>query len=116
MRVPLRPFARPLAAIMVGLGACLTSGVTHAADPVAAHGLTAVGSHGVRIFSDLVPSALVDSEADRTALLELEEAASAAATEATNTDDKNNKEKAEDPAPAAAPLSDSCAASVACVP
>lgn len=41
MRVPLRPFARPLAALMVGLGACLTSGVTHAADPVAAHGLTA---------------------------------------------------------------------------
>ena len=33
-------------------------------------------AHGVRIFSDLVPSALVDSEADRTALLELEEAAS----------------------------------------
>ena len=39
------------------------------------HGFTAVDSHGVRIFSDLVPSALVDSEADRTALLELEEAA-----------------------------------------
>ena len=32
-------------------------------------------SHGVRIFSDLVPSALVDSEADRAALLELEEVA-----------------------------------------
>lgn len=43
---------------------------------LAAHGLTPVDSHGVRIFSDLVPSALVDSEADRTALLELEEAAS----------------------------------------
>ncbi len=41
-----------------------------------AHGLTPVDSHGVRIFSDLVPSALVDSEADRTALLELEEVAS----------------------------------------
>jgi S-adenosylmethionine-dependent methyltransferase len=43
---------------------------------LAAHGLTPVDSHGVRIFSDLVPSELVDSEADRTALLELEEAAS----------------------------------------
>ena len=43
---------------------------------LAAHGLTVVDSHGVRIFSDLVPSALVDSEADRTALLELEQAAS----------------------------------------
>ena len=41
-----------------------------------AHGLRAVDSHGVRIFSDLVPSALVDSEADRTALTELEEVAS----------------------------------------
>ena len=30
----------------------------------------------MRIFSDLVPSALVDSEADRTALLSLEEVAS----------------------------------------
>ena len=39
-------------------------------------GLTPVDSHGVRIFSDLVPSALVDSEADRAALLELEEVAS----------------------------------------
>ncbi len=37
-----------------------------------AHGLTPYESHGVRIFSDLVPSALVDSEADRAALLELE--------------------------------------------
>jgi SAM-dependent methyltransferase len=43
---------------------------------LAAHGLTTVDSHGVRIFSDLVPSALVDSDADRAALLELEEAAS----------------------------------------
>ena len=43
---------------------------------LAAHGLTPVDSHGVRIFSDLVPSALVDTEADRTALLELEQAAS----------------------------------------
>ena len=41
-----------------------------------AHGLTPVDSHGVRIFSDLVPSALVDSEADRAALLALEDAAS----------------------------------------
>jgi len=32
--------------------------------------------HGVRLFSDLVPSALVDSDADRTALLELEQAVS----------------------------------------
>jgi S-adenosylmethionine-dependent methyltransferase len=44
-------------------------------DLLAAHGLTPVDSHGVRVFSDLVPSALVDSEADRTALLELEELA-----------------------------------------
>ena len=35
-----------------------------------------VDSHGVRIFSDLVPSALVDSEGDRVALLELEDVAS----------------------------------------
>lgn len=41
-----------------------------------AHGLTPVDSHGVRIFSDLVPSALVDSEADRAALLSLEDVAS----------------------------------------
>ena len=45
-------------------------------DLLAASGLTTVESHGVRIFSDLVPSALVDSEADRVALLELEEVAS----------------------------------------
>ena len=30
----------------------------------------------MRLFSDLVPSALIDSEADRVALLELEEVAS----------------------------------------
>jgi S-adenosylmethionine-dependent methyltransferase len=45
-------------------------------DLLAAHGLTTVQSHGVRIFSDLVPSALVDSEADRAALLDLEDVAS----------------------------------------
>ena len=45
-------------------------------DLLLAHGLTPVESHGVRIFSDLVPSALVDSEADRIALLQLEEVAS----------------------------------------
>ena len=45
-------------------------------DLLTAHGLTPVDSHGVRIFSDLVPSALVDSEADRAALLELEDVAS----------------------------------------
>ena len=39
-------------------------------------GLEVVDLHGVRLFSDLVPSALVDSEADRAALLQLEEAAS----------------------------------------
>ena len=33
-------------------------------------------SHGVRIFSDLVPAAFIDSEADRLLLLELEQAAS----------------------------------------
>jgi S-adenosylmethionine-dependent methyltransferase len=41
-----------------------------------AHGLTTLESRGVRVFSDLVPSALVDSEADRAALLELEAVAS----------------------------------------
>ena len=39
-------------------------------------GLVVQDVHGVRLFSDLVPSALVDSDADRTALLELEAAAS----------------------------------------
>jgi S-adenosylmethionine-dependent methyltransferase len=39
-------------------------------------GLVVEDVHGVRLFSDLVPSALIDSDADRTALLELEEAAS----------------------------------------
>jgi len=43
---------------------------------VEAAGLTVVDVHGIRLFSDLVPSALLDSEADRVALLELEEAAS----------------------------------------
>lgn len=38
-------------------------------------GLVLEDSHGVRLFSDLVPSALVDSEADRLALLELEQTA-----------------------------------------
>ncbi len=42
---------------------------------VTAAGLTVEEVHGVRIFSDLVPSAYIDSEADRAALLELEEAA-----------------------------------------
>ena len=39
-------------------------------------GFTVRDSHGVRLFSDLVPSALVDSEADRLALLRLEQEAS----------------------------------------
>ena len=39
-------------------------------------GLTVQDSHGVRIFSDLVPSAFIDSEDDRLLLLELERAAS----------------------------------------
>jgi S-adenosylmethionine-dependent methyltransferase len=39
-------------------------------------GLTVQDSHGVRIFSDLVPAAFIDSEADRQLLLELELAAS----------------------------------------
>ncbi|WP_409485589.1 methyltransferase domain-containing protein [Arsenicicoccus dermatophilus] len=42
---------------------------------VEAVGLEVTDTHGVRIFSDLVPSALVDSEADRMALLDLERAA-----------------------------------------
>ncbi|WP_299445186.1 bifunctional 2-polyprenyl-6-hydroxyphenol methylase/3-demethylubiquinol 3-O-methyltransferase UbiG [uncultured Phycicoccus sp.] len=48
-------------------------------DLVRAHGLTPVHVQGVRVFTDLVPSALLDSEADRAALLALEEAAAAAA-------------------------------------
>ncbi|MBM6402472.1 class I SAM-dependent methyltransferase [Phycicoccus sonneratiae] len=44
---------------------------------VRAHGLTPVHVQGVRVFADLVPSALLDSEADRTALAALEEAAAA---------------------------------------
>lgn len=43
---------------------------------VEAAGLTTTGAHGIRIFSDLVPSALVDSDADRAALLDLERAVS----------------------------------------
>lgn len=43
---------------------------------VAEAGFTVRDSHGVRLFSDLVPSALVDSEADRLALLRLEQEAS----------------------------------------
>jgi S-adenosylmethionine-dependent methyltransferase len=39
-------------------------------------GLSVRDSHGVRLFSDLVPSSLIDSDADRVALLELEQAAS----------------------------------------
>lgn len=45
-------------------------------DLLAAHGFETLDSHGVRIFSDLVPSALLDSESDRVALLELEDVAS----------------------------------------
>ncbi|GAA4123246.1 methyltransferase [Knoellia locipacati] len=41
---------------------------------VEAAGLTTTGAHGIRIFSDLVPSALVDSDADRAALIDLERA------------------------------------------
>ncbi len=41
---------------------------------VEAQGLTPVHVQGVRVFADLVPSALLDSEADRTALAALEEA------------------------------------------
>lgn len=44
---------------------------------VEAQGLTPVHVQGVRVFADLVPSALLDSEADRTALAALEEAAAA---------------------------------------
>lgn len=39
-----------------------------------AAGLTTTRAHGIRLFSDLVPSALVDSDADRAALLDLERA------------------------------------------
>ena len=40
------------------------------------HGFQILDTHGVRIFSDLVPSALVDSESARLDLLALEEVAS----------------------------------------
>nr|WP_257911184.1 hypothetical protein [Janibacter limosus] len=40
-------------------------------------GFTTLETKGVRIFSDVVPSTFVDTEADRQALLELEELASA---------------------------------------
>lgn len=40
-------------------------------------GFTTLSTRGVRIFSDLVPSTYVDSDADRAQLLELEELASA---------------------------------------
>lgn len=43
---------------------------------IEAAGLTVEEAHGIRIFTDLVPSATLDSEADRQALLALEEAAS----------------------------------------
>lgn len=43
---------------------------------LATHGFETLDSHGVRIFSDLVPSALLDSESDRAALLALEDVAS----------------------------------------
>ncbi|WP_270889142.1 methyltransferase domain-containing protein [Pedococcus sp. 5OH_020] len=45
-------------------------------DLVEQAGLVVEDLHGVRLFSDLVPSALIDSDADRAALLDLEEAAS----------------------------------------
>lgn len=41
-------------------------------DMLTAAGLTIVEAHGVRIFSDLVPSAYLDTESDREALLDLE--------------------------------------------
>jgi SAM-dependent methyltransferase len=44
-------------------------------DMVVRAGFTVSESHGVRIFSDLVPSALLDSEGHRAALLDLERAA-----------------------------------------
>jgi SAM-dependent methyltransferase len=45
-------------------------------DLVAGAGLEVSDVHGVRLFSDLVPSSLIESDADRAALLELEQAAS----------------------------------------
>ena len=39
-------------------------------------GLVVEDSHGVRIFSDLVPASFINSDADRAALLELEQTAS----------------------------------------
>lgn len=43
-------------------------------DLLAAAGLVAVEAQGVRIFGDLVPAALVDTDAERAALLDLEAA------------------------------------------
>lgn len=45
-------------------------------DLVRSAGLVVHDSHGIRVFSDLVPSTHLDSEADRAALLELEREAS----------------------------------------
>ena len=39
-------------------------------------GFTTLDARGVRIFSDLVPGTYLDTDAERTALLELEELAS----------------------------------------
>lgn len=41
---------------------------------VIAAGFDVTSSHGVRLFSDLVPSAALDTDADRAALIELEQA------------------------------------------
>lgn len=48
---------------------------TGLSEMVAGAGLTVRDTHGVRLFSDLVPSSLLDSEADRAALLALEQEA-----------------------------------------
>ena len=40
-------------------------------------GLTTTRAHGIRLFSDLVPGALIDSDADRSALLDVERAVAA---------------------------------------
>ena len=57
------------------LAPALRRGRHHAA-PCRSAGLAVLDLQGLRIFSDLVPASYIDSDADRAALLELEQTAS----------------------------------------
>ena len=75
--------ARAIALVTGGMTVSLILGVPRRFDRAALTemltraGFTTLEARGVRLFSDLVPSAFVDSDAERAALLELEELASA---------------------------------------